>query len=280
MRMITHMICRLPDIDQGKGQCDLSLTHTCAGPCQRPRWHRMRGFTLIELLVVIAIVAILAALLLPALSQAKARANSIRCLSNSRQIGLAFLLYADDNGNHLPDLYSKAWLGTGVEPGGVWWFQVLSRDHYVTANAVSNAVWRCPAVKDSDIQLIFGVPWEGYGPVESTIICYAFHNAGGVNPWGSRLVTSLRRPSQLWLMGDTGVPRDTARVPASGYLTEIVTFPPDPQSGWNLWSPPKQPACRHNLKGNVTFVDGHVETWRYTDFRANKNNIFGENGDL
>jgi prepilin-type N-terminal cleavage/methylation domain-containing protein/prepilin-type processing-associated H-X9-DG protein len=246
---------------------------------RRPaRW--LRGFSLIELLVVIAIIAILAALLLPALSIAKARANSIRCLNNSRQIGLAFLLYADDNAHHLPDLYSKAWTGTDVEPGGVWWFQVLSQGKYITDNSVSNAVWRCPAVKDKDIQRVFGVRWEGYGPVESTIIRYAFYRPGSADRWGSRLVTDIRRPSELWLMGDTGVPKNTAQVPSGGYLTEIVTFPPDPRDGWSRWIPPKQPACRHNEKGNVTFVDGHVDTWRYSHFRDNKNNIFGVNDDL
>jgi prepilin-type processing-associated H-X9-DG protein len=78
-------------------------------------------------------------------------------------------------------------------------------------------------------------------------------------------------------MGDTGVPKNTNNVTAGGYLTEILTFPPDPQTGWLRLRTQKRPACRHNLRVGITYADGHVALWEYLDLRDNKDDIFGVN---
>jgi prepilin-type N-terminal cleavage/methylation domain-containing protein len=251
------------------------------------------GFTLIELLVVIAIIAILAAMLLPALSKAKAKAKTIACTSNNKQIALAFMMYASENNDSFPPLNTGNY-AAGIKATDLWWFQVLDNGKYLTRSSISNNVWRCPDVMNADISAAvtsyYKSPCEGYGPLENGlgdylggIIRYGL-NTDGKTPLGSRKVTQMRRSSQIWLMGDVGVPKYSADIAAlhvpKAYYTEITTFQPsNPSSPFGGWksSPFKQPACRHYGRAVFTACDGHTENWKWDDLRADKNDVFAIN---
>jgi prepilin-type N-terminal cleavage/methylation domain-containing protein len=116
-----------------------------------------RGFTLIELLVVIAIIAIIAAILLPALNSAKEQAQRADCLSNLKQIGLAFTVYLNDHEDRFPDRRDLKTLlpsGSGYHPWTTWppsdprggWAALVLQDQ-----GASYAVWSCPAAIDSTV---------------------------------------------------------------------------------------------------------------------------------
>ncbi len=203
-----------------------------------------RAFTLIELLVVIAIIAILAAMLLPALSAAKQKAWKISCTSNLHQIGLGMRMFADDNNELYPESGTYIPWGT-VDTGGAkkpsWMEQIIS--YTATTN-----VYRCPG----NVQL----PTPLQGPFNYFNGCHAVYVTTGT--FEAVKSSSLLLPSAFVLGGDTAGIKGT---------TGALTFNPDDADKddytQNCVGGAADPAITeswqiHSKGQNIMFADGHT----------------------
>src|SRR5438093_2125987 len=122
--------------------CTAHLHRLCSPMLQKRPARRPMAFTLIELLVVIAIIGILASMLLPALAKAKARAYRIGCISNLKQVGMGFRMWADDNEEHYPWRLSASEGGT-MSVTETWrHFMVLSNE------IVTPKLLHCPSDRE------------------------------------------------------------------------------------------------------------------------------------
>ena len=128
------------------------------------------GFTLLELLVVIAVIAILAALLLPSLANSKEKAKSINCLSNLRQLGLAALLYADDEADALP-WSERHWTAPTTQSGALNYTDAAAANfgpnvYFQLRRFVGrdDRFWQCPSAKEDKALTVAGdnSPLLGY----------------------------------------------------------------------------------------------------------------------
>jgi len=215
------------------------------------------AFTLIELLVVIAIIAILASLLLPALARAKEKGKAIKCLSNEKQIGLGYLLYANDNSEYLP-LSSDLDNASPCE-----WFWEISR--YIAKETASvtnldarNKVVACPSAKLKNPALDAIPGREAYGGYGQNYVYLGYFE----EPDRKKL-TQVTKPTEACMNGD-GL--DTAA--GLHWWNYGYLYPPSMPP----WGTARVlPYVRHGKGGNYSWVDGHVSltSWSVMSKGAN-----------
>jgi prepilin-type N-terminal cleavage/methylation domain-containing protein/prepilin-type processing-associated H-X9-DG protein len=251
----------------------------------RRAFARRSGFTLIELLVVIAIIAILAALLLPALGRAKAKAQGVQCMNNSRQLLLAWKFYCDDNSEKVP----SAW----VNPGDWWPVPDMHRPVNPTTDGAyeynwnpettvklstlwpytgnSPAIFRCPADSKYPCTVTSG-PFAGqsFPRVRSMSMLSWFNGADAVSVSGTPgytvyvRTTDLIKPGPAMTMVFLDERADT--INDGEWCTSMNGWDPYQPNSWSIVD---IPGNYHGGACGVGFADGHSEIHKWKDKALN-----------
>lgn len=231
---------------------------------------KRRGFTLIELLIVIAVIAILAALLLPALSRARSQAQTAACLNNLKQLQLCGHLYGSDNNDFLPPnnfVYDNATLQPFVgDTGPSWSTNVAPFDASLAGieNGLlfrysgSVGIYRCPA-DSSTIETPDGTPLP-----QPRVRSYSLSQSiNGLNYAGAASMffphylkfSAINKPSPTGLFTFLDVHEN--RILDTQFGIPVQALANDYGNWWDI------PANRHIQGCNFAFADGHVEHWKW-----------------